>query len=40
VIEIRGTGRVAFAGSLLLIAGTLNVVYIVAFGEDERELAT
>jgi hypothetical protein len=34
---MRGTGRATFAAILLLIAGTLNVIYV--FGEDERRLA-
>lgn len=40
---MRGTGRVVFAGALLLIAGTLNVVYGIGalgnanvFTEDKR----
>ena len=36
---MRGAGRATFAAILLLIAGTLNVVYgIVVLGQDQRAL--
>jgi hypothetical protein len=38
---MRGAGRAAFAAILLLIAGTLNIVYgILVLGEDERAYRT
>jgi len=34
--KVRGTGRVVFAGVLLLVAGTLNIIYGIAAISDSK----